>query len=312
MPDHPSLYDFPPFRPPNEAQSGLIRVTRGCPWNRCEFCAMYKQTKFEVKPVEEVKRDVLNARQIFGEVESLFLGDSDNLVHQDLPEIVSFIRQTFPEIKRITTYARAKTIIHRKMHYLRAVRSAGLNRLHLGLESGDAVTLKRLNKGVTPEEMVEAGRKAKKAGFEASFYVLSGAGGRDRWREHALKSAMVLNEIGPDFIRLRTLTIQRGTPLEEKQKKGDFIITPPLERLKEVELFIKSLNLENCFLASDHLTNYLWAGGAVFYRGVAGELGGDKEVMLRTLGQAIAFVEQTDLEIKDSNQLYQEGFLSNL
>lgn len=312
MLDHFSPYDFPPFRPPNEARSALIRVTRGCPWNRCEFCAMYKQVKFEVKPLADVKQDVLKARQIFGEAKSIFLGDSDNLVHKDLPEIVSFIRQKFPEARRMTSYARAKTIVRRKMEDLISIRRAGLDRLHIGLESGDAVVLERLAKGATPEEMVKAGQKAKEAGFEISFYVLSGAGGKDRWKEHALNSAKVLNEIGPDFIRLRTLTIQNGTPLKEKQKKGDFIVTPPLERLKEVELFIKSLDLERCFLASDHLTNYLWVGESVFYHGVAGELPGDKEAMLRAVARAINFLESTDLEIKDSNMLYEEGFLSNL
>lgn len=309
---HTSGYDFPPFRPPNEAESALIRITRGCPWNKCEFCSMYKLLKFEMKPLEEVKSDVKKARRIYREADSIFLGDSDNLVHKDFPEIVSCIRKTFPEARRITAYARAKTILRKKMEFLTAVRKAGLNRLHFGLESGDAVVLKNLCKGVTPGEMIEAGRKAKKAGFEVSFYVISGAGGQGRWKEHAINSARVLNKIEPDFIRLRTLTIQHGTPLKEKQKKGTFIITPPLERLKEVKLFIEKLGLKESYLASDHLTNYLWAGGSIIYRGVAGNLPKDKKEMLKTLSQAIEFVESTDLDVKDSNQLYEEGFLTAL
>ncbi len=198
------------------------------------------------------------------------------------------------------------------MEFLTSVRKAGLDRVHLGLESGDAVVLKRLCKGVTPGEMAEAGQKAKRAGFEISFYVLSGAGGKDRWREHASGSAAVLNKAGPDFIRLRTLTIQHGTPLREKLMKGDFVVTPPLERLKEVELFLESLALHDCFLASDHITNYLWADNAVIYRGTAGELPADKEAMLKKVRQAMAFIESTELEIKDSNQLYDEGFLTAL
>jgi radical SAM superfamily enzyme YgiQ (UPF0313 family) len=305
-------YDFPPFRPPNEARSVLIRLTRGCPWNKCEFCAMYKQVKFEIKPLEEVKSDVLKARQIYPAASSMFLGDSDNLVHNNLPEIMAFIREAFPEVERVTAYARAKTILRRKMDFLVAVRKAGLDRLHIGLESGDAVVLERLRKGVTPEEMIEAGRKAKEAGFDVSFYVLCGAGGKDRWREHAEGSARVLNKARPDFIRLRTLTIQNGTPLREKKDKGDFAVTPPLERLKEVELFIASLALKDCFLASDHLTNYLWAGDTVFYRGVAGELPGDKEAMLQAVRRAVEFIKSTALEIKDSNQLYEEGLITAL
>jgi len=273
---------------------------------------MYKQIKFEKKPLEEVKNDVEKARQLYKRAKSIFLGDSDNLVHKDLPEIVAFIKQTFPEIKRVTTYARVKTILRQKMEFLIAVRKAGLDRLHIGLESGDAVVLERLGKGVTPKDMIEAGLRAKKAGFEVSFYVICGAGGKERWKEHALNSARVLNQIRPDFIRLRTLTLQHGTPLREKLIKGEFSTIPPLERLKEVRLFLENLDLEDCYLASDHLTNYLWAGKDIFYRGVAGNLPHDKEEMLKTVQQAIEFIESTDLRIKDSNQWYEEGFISSL
>jgi radical SAM superfamily enzyme YgiQ (UPF0313 family) len=312
MHEYLSEYDFPPYRPPNEANSALIRITRGCPWNRCEFCFMYKNIKFQIKALEVVKKDVKKARQIYRAAQSIFLGDSDNLVHKELPEIVAFIRETFPDIRRVTAYARAKTILSRKMEFLTAVRKAGLDRLHIGLESGDPIVLERLCKGVTPEEMIEAGRKAKEADFEVNFYVISGAGGKKRWREHALNSAKVLNEIEPDFIRLRTLTIKQGTPLQEKLEKGEFFIATPLERLKEVQLFVKNLDLEGCFLASDHLTNFLWAGNAIFYRGVAGDLPDDKKTMLKTLRKALDFIESTELEIKDSNQLLKEGFIASL
>ncbi|MGD9345196.1 MAG: radical SAM protein [Candidatus Aminicenantes bacterium] len=305
-------YDFPPFRPPNEANSALIRITRGCPWNRCEFCAMYKQLKFQSKPLKEVKEDVERARQIYGVADTIFLGDSDNLVHKDLPVIVDYIRKVFPETRRITTYARAKTILHRKMDYLKAVRKAGLDRLHLGMESGDEIVLERLCKGAKPEEMSQAGKKAKAAGFEVSFYVLSGAGGKDRWREHAKNSAKVLNASQPDFIRLRTLTIQYKTPLDEKLRRGEFALTPPLERLEEVELFLETLDVKNCFLASDHLTNYLWAGNTIIYRGVAGTLPDDKERMLASVKASIDYIRTTDEEIKDSNCLYREGLISSL
>jgi radical SAM superfamily enzyme YgiQ (UPF0313 family) len=307
-----NMYDFPPYRPPNEAESALIRVTRGCPWNRCTFCFMYKHIKFETKSLREVKEDVDKARQIFRKAESIFLGDSDNLVHKELPEIVSYVREIFPEAERVTSYARAKTILRRKMDYLRAVRESGLDRLHIGLESGDALVLECLCKGARPEEIAEAGQKAKKAGFEVSFYLLCGAGGKERWKEHAINSAKVLNQAKPDFIRLRTLTLKHGTPLRQRLESGEFVITPPLERLKEVKLFIENLYLDKCYLASDHVTNYLWAGGTSIFRGVAGNLPEDKEEMLKILNQVIEFVRSTDLEIKDSNRLYEEGFLAAL
>jgi radical SAM superfamily enzyme YgiQ (UPF0313 family) len=312
MPENFFEYDNPPYRPPNEAMSAQIRVTRGCPWNRCEFCAMYKRTRFEVKPLEEVTQDIVKAGVIYRGASSVFLGDSDNLVRNDLAEIVALVRATFPEAERVTAYARAKTIVKRKMEFLRAVREAGLDRLHLGLESGDPVVLERLGKGATPEEMIEAGRKAREAGFEVSYYVLCGAGGADRWREHALGSARTLTEARPHFIRLRTLTVLEGSPLYMKMKRGEFAIPGPLERLMEVKLLLENLFLEGTYLASDHLTNYLWAGNDIIYRGISGDLPRDKEEMLAHVSRAIALVESTDLEVKDSNQLYQEGTLTTL
>jgi len=308
----PSTYDFPPFRPPNEANSALIRVTRGCPWNRCQFCSMYKHLKFESKPLAEVKEDVIDARKIFGAASTIFIGDSDNLVHKDLPEIVAFIREVFPEAGRVTTYARAKTILSRKMDFLKAARTAGLDRLHIGLESGDPIVLRRLCKGAGPEDMAEAGRRAKMAGFEVSFYVLSGAGGSGRWRDHAVNSARVLNKAGPDFIRLRTLTIQHGTPLDEKLSRGEFTLTAPLERLKETRLFVQTLEVRNCFLASDHLTNYLWTEDSILYRGISGSLPDEKERMTATITRAVTLIEEQGIEVKDANQLYRDGLISSL
>jgi radical SAM superfamily enzyme YgiQ (UPF0313 family) len=273
---------------------------------------MYKNQAFEQKSLEEIKQDVFSARNIYGKVKTIFLGDSDNLIHKDLPEIVAFIRKTFPEVQRITSYARAKTILRNKMSVLVATRKAGLDRLHLGLESGDPVILERLCKGATPEQMIRGGQKAKKAGFDISFYLLSGAGGKDRWKEHAIESARVLNLAKPDFIRLRTLTVQYGTPLDDKLKHGNFVLTPPLERLMEIELFLQTLELRDCRLASDHLTNYLWAGQAIIYRGIAGSLPDDKHGMIQSVRHAIKSVQASSLPVKDSNQLYKEGVLRGL
>lgn len=305
-------YDFPPYRPPNEAPSILIRVTRGCPWNKCAFCDMYKDRRFQKKPLEEVRRDVVKARELYGARETIFLGDSDNLLHRDLPEILRFIRETFPEARRVTCYARAKTLLRKEMSFLKACREAGLDRLHIGLESGDAAVLERFCKGATPEEMVGGGRKAKDAGFEISEYVLSGAGGPDGWKGHALASADVLNQISPDFIRLRTITVQRGTPLWRIMERGEFGLTPPLDRLREVEAFIEALEVEGCELHSDHMTNYLWADGHIVYFGVHGDLPGDKGAMLEVVRGAISFIEDCDLEVKDSNDLYREGKIVGL
>lgn len=306
-------YDFPPYRPPSEAGSILIRLTRGCHWNKCAFCDMYKRTKFEKKKIEEIKKDILQAREIYGNTrKTIFLGDSDVVVLKYLAEILEFIKEIFPEIERITSYSRGKTLAKKKIEDLKKIRKAGLTRIHSGLESGDPITLQNLNKGSTPEDMILGGKKAKEAGFELSEYLLVGSGGKKRWKEHAVESAKVLNEINPDFIRLRTLTVLMGKPLYEKLKSHDFEIVPPLEKLKEIKLFLETLEVENCLLASDHHTNYLYVNNSVIYRGIDGQLSHDKESMLEYLNDTMEFMESTEFDVLDSNNLYEKGLLVGL
>ena len=174
-------YDFPPFRPPSEANSLLLRVTRGCPWNRCTFCSMYKGMKFEIRPIEEVLGDIESARDLYGDrVRTVFIGDSNSLVVKTemLVKILNTLLSSFPHIERVTSYARARTIAKKPLEDLIKIRQAGLDRLHVGLETGDRDLLKEIEKGATPEEMVEAGIKAREAGFEYSLYVLLGLGAR--------------------------------------------------------------------------------------------------------------------------------------
>lgn len=305
-------YDFPPYRPPSEAASVLIRASRGCPWNKCQFCTMYKSLKFQPKPVDEVKQDIDKAAKIFKGANSVFIGDSDSLAMKRIDEIVKHIKRRFSDVERITSYARAKTLMRLGPEKLRGIREAGLTRVHVGLESGDAETLDLMQKGATPDEIATGGRAAIEAGLELCFYVLIGAGGRDRLKEHALGSAKVCNEVNPDFIRLRTLVVQRGSPLEERRNPGHYKPTSPTEKLEEVKLFIENLDVNDCELASDHFTNNLWLDGKVIYQGVYGNLPGDKQDMLDTLNDTIGFLSAVEGEVLDATILYDRGLISSL
>ena len=285
-------FESPPFRPPSEAYSLLIRVTRNCPWNRCEFCAMYKTEKFQLRDVEEIKRDIDFLRSIYeqakemawlkgyggdvryigsafgipwllqGEVKNVFIGDSDSLVMKPnfLIEVIRYIKEKFPSVQRITSYARARTILNKKIEDLKSIREAGLTRLHVGLESGDDFILNYVKKGVKSSEAVEAGLKAKEAGFELSEYVISGLGGEKRWMEHAQNTAEALNRINPHFIRIRTLVVLPFTPLYEKLEMGEFIEASPETVMKELRLLIETLNVSSEFL-TDHVSNYIDLNG---------------------------------------------------
>ncbi|MBN2362388.1 MAG: radical SAM protein, partial [Deltaproteobacteria bacterium] len=207
-----------PIRPPSEASSLLVRVSRNCPWNRCAFCPVYKGQRFSLRSAEEVLADLDAMREALGAgpvPRTAFLQDANPLLTRpdDLVRIVEGIRERFPEVERITAYARAHTLVHRGAGDLRRIREAGLDRLHVGLESGCDEVLALISKGATRGQQIEAGQRAKQAGFELSEYVMPGLGGSRLSAAHADDTASALVAIQPDFVRLRTTSAVPGTEL---------------------------------------------------------------------------------------------------
>lgn len=288
--------ELPPYRPPSEAHSTLVRVTRGCAWNRCTFCGMYKELGFEVRPRAEIEVDLRALARERPETRSVFLADSDALVHPEIVEIVAAARAAFPRAERITSYTRLHTLRQRPLERWRALREAGLTRLHVGLESGDDETLASVHKGTTSEAAIEAGRKALAADLHLCFYVLSGLGGEARSEAHARATARVVAAVRPHFVRLRTLVVLPGTPLAAAMESGAWQPVSPLARLRETELLIgeiaRALGAEpgprEVEIASDHFSNYVWVDGELAYGGVNGFLPSDAELLLAQLSGAIA------------------------
>jgi radical SAM superfamily enzyme YgiQ (UPF0313 family) len=281
-------YDFPPFRPPSEANSLLLRITRGCPWNRCTFCSMYKGMKFEIRNLEEILEDIELAKGLYGDrIGTVFIGDSNSLVAKTemLVNVLNALFTSFPHIQRVTSYARAKTIAKKPLEDLIKIRQAGLNRLHVGLETGDRELLQEIEKGATPEEMIEAGEKAKKAGFEYSLYVLLGIGGEEKWEQHARGTAEVLNQIDPHFIRVRTFIPQPNSPIYEAMVRGDFKSASPETILRETKLLLEKLRVTSQFL-SDHISNLL---------PLHGKLPEDKEKMIQMIEEALQGLKENGL-----------------
>lgn len=278
-------YEGTVYRPPSEANSLLIQATVGCPHNKCSFCSMYKGRKFKVRSVEDIKEDLLAARNYYGSyIESLFFPDGNTIIMKtdQLVEIFSYAKELFPPLKRITVYGSARFVNKKKLEDLQRLKEAGLTRIHTGMESGDDVTLERIHKGTTAAEIIEAGLKLKKVGIDTSEYYLVGIGGKERWREHALESARVLSEFSPDFIRLRTFVPVPHTPLYEEYQQGSFQLLSPHEALKEVGLLIANLHCEGSTVLSDHVSNY-W--------NINGRLPDDKEGMLAEINRALTVPE---------------------
>jgi radical SAM superfamily enzyme YgiQ (UPF0313 family) len=325
-----------PIRPPSEAYSLLIRVTRNCPWNQCTFCPVYKGTKFSRRLVEDVKKDidavfegVETIRKLADEegrvqrseiskltesidperspafvaafnwyfaggLESVFIQDANSLVIKpsEFVEILTHLKKRFPQIERITSYARSQTIARMKDEDLKSIKEAGLNRIHIGLESGSDEVLKMVKKGVTKKMHIEAGLKVKRAGIELSEYYMPGLGGKKLFQEHALETADALNRINPDFIRLRTLAIPPQAPLFEEWQSGRFEKCTELEVVREILLFLEHLEGITSVVKSDHILN--------LFADLEGVLPQDKERMMEIL--------RTFLSMETERQkLYQIG-----
>ena len=278
-------YEGPIYRPPSEADSLLIQATVGCPWNRCTFCMVYKKgPPYKVRPVRDICEDILEARNLYGKyVRTIFFpaGNTIAMPADGLSRICAFSKEQFPKLERITVYGSSRYIVKKTFKEMRLLRQSGLSRIHVGLESGDDEVLRRVKKGTTSEEQVEAGLMVKEAGIELSEYVILGLGGRDRTEEHALATAEALNSIEPDFIRLRTLVPKVNTLLLHQIMKGKFHLLGPHGILKETRLLIENLNC-NARLTSDHYTNYI---------NLEGRLPEDKGRLLREIDKALKLDE---------------------
>lgn len=325
--------DIGPIRPPNEGGAGslLLRITRNCHWNRCSFCPFYTGEEFGIRDTEEIKGDIDKVKKIGDMLEdeseklhnvpyhsrsivhgwlrsgarTVFLQDSDSLVmpSDKLIDILVYLKEMFPTIERITSYTRSDTLARKDPGELRDIREAGLTRLHVGLESGSDRVLELVNKGVTAGVHVEGGTKALEAGFQLSEYVIPGLGGREHWEDHALETARVLNLIDPDFIRMRPLVVNPFTELHQLRTSGEFTVTSPHERLREIRLMVEELNVSSA-LCFDHFLNG-WRGkngSPLFHTSFAGyRLPGDKELVLGLIEEGLQVDESMHLDMRKTN-----------
>lgn len=253
-------YEGPIYRPPSEADSLLIQATVGCPHNKCTFCMVYKNgPRFKIRTVAEIKEDLVTARNTYGDrVRTLFFpaGNTIAMPTDKLAAICRAARDIFPCLERITVYGSSQYIHRKGPEELKILAEAGLNRIHVGLESGDNTVLKRICKGTIRDQQIEAGQRVMASGMELSLYVILGIGGAERTREHALGTAEALNAIDPHFIRLRTFLPKINTPMLEDIREGRFRMLGPHGVLEETALLINHLNVSS-YIASDHYTNYI-------------------------------------------------------
>ena len=249
-------YELGPIRPVDEADSLLIRTTRGCPWNKCEFCVNYRSMRFSKRSVEDIKKDIAAAAEYFGghPFHSCFLQDGDSFIMktEELLEILAFLKQHFPTLKKVSSYGRSQTMIRKSPREIKAICEAGLNLLYCGMESGSDSVLKNIKKGVTSVDHIKAAGMAKEAGMELSQFIILGLGGTALWQEHAVETARVLNQINPDFIRVLTIGVKKGSGLEKQLREGKFELQTEKNLIEEQRLLIDSLDGVTSYYVNHH------------------------------------------------------------
>ena len=274
------------YRPPSEARSLIVQVTYGCSHNTCAFCSMYKEKQFRLRPMEEILEDFRMARQAYSVVRRIFLADGDALIRPaaDLERILESIAELFPECERVTCYASPSSIHKRTPEELLRLRERKLTMVYMGLESGCDQVLKKMRKGHTAADIVAAGQKINAAGIELSVTAISGLGGVELWREHAMDTAAALSAMKPAYIGLLTLMVEPGTPLYDWVRKGEFTLLDSRQVLEETALLIAQLDCEGAVFRMNHASNYLT---------LKGTLNEDKQALLQRIHSAMS--GRTDL-----------------
>lgn len=274
-------YEGDIYRPPSEAYSLLVQVTIGCAHNKCTFCTMFKDKQFRVRNIDEVIEDLNMARARYSHVRRMFLCDGDALclATDKIVRILDHINTNFPECERVTLYGSPMDVLRKTPEDLVLLREKGVSIIYIGVESGNDIVLERVCKGVDSAQLGEAIRKIEAAGIEASVTFISGLGGKELWREHALDCARLISETNPSYVGLLTLLSDPAAPLTQDVNSGKFELLTPEEVLAETALMMQHIDVQKkCVFRSNHASNYV---------SLKGTLPDDKNRMISQLKHAM-------------------------
>lgn len=282
-------WDTPVFRPPSEADSFILRVTRGCAHNSCTYCNMYRGVKFEKLSDEQIMRQIAMAYSVDRDgVRKVFLADGDALVlpTDRLLKILETLKKYFPNLERVASYSAPGDILRKSVEELTQLREAGLTLLYYGMESGDSQTLKDIRKGVNGEQSIEVGKRVRAAGMELSIMVILGIAGVEGSERHALATAHAINEIKPNYLSALCLMLYRGSELKAQFERGEFHPLPPYGLMEELKLMVEHMELpetEHMIFRSNHVSNYIR---------LAATLPKDKAQLLDDIEESIQYLKR--------------------
>jgi len=242
---------------------------------------MFKAKKFRVRDIKEVFEDFDMARKYYKRVERIFLADGDALVltNDKLVAVLDYIEKLFPECERVSIYGSPQDVLRKTHEELVELREKGIDMIYIGAESGSDKVLKDVRKGATRQEIIEAVKKIEKSGIKASVTFISGLGGKENWREHAIDSATMISEMEPSYVGVLTLMVEPKADLHKDIKSGKFELLSPEEVVVETALMMENINVKKpCVFRSNHASNYV---------ALRGDLPRDKEAMLKQLQNAL-------------------------
>ena len=289
---YPINYDEPLFRPPSEGNSLIIQVTLGCSWNKCAFCEMYTSKKFTVRNEIDIFEEIEAFAPYAQQIKKVFLADGDPLVLSTprLLRILEKLRNTFPNLRRISTYASPNNINNKTNKDLKSLKNAGLTLLYVGIESGDNEVLEAIQKGETFDSTVAGLNKAKKSGIDCSVMIIIGVGGKLFSKQHAVNSAKILNATQTKFASTLVLTAYKGVEHYKNRYKGNFVELSTSELFKEMRVFMECLALDETIFRSDHASNSLVLKGI---------LGRDKQKFMLQIDDAILHPNGENVRIRN-------------
>ncbi len=259
-------YEGSIYRPFSEANSYILQCTIGCSHNQCTFCGMYKDKRYRIRPLNEIKEDIAMAQAHYGDCEKVFLCDGDTIAidTEMLLDILQTLREAFPSLRHVGIYAGPQSTLSKSPDDLKALHAAGLDKAYLGVESGDDDLLKEIRKGAGYEDMLRAGRNLVEAGLNLTASVILGLAGRGKASQrHALATAKICDEIKPQYLAALTYTPVPGTALHRRVQSGEFEMLDPFETLEEMKILIENINMDNLKFVGVHVSNYLPVSGTL-------------------------------------------------
>lgn len=276
------------YRPPPEANSLLLQVTVGCAHNKCNYCTMYRDVKFKTEKIEQIEKDLAEAKALYGSVRRIFLvnGDAFVLSAKKLKIIAQKIIEYFPEIETITMYSAIRNIMSKSDEELKELRALRINDLWVGVETGNAEILESFNKGYSMDDTYEQLFRLNKAGIDYNCKLMLGTGGKGRAIEVARDTAKLINATKPKLVRVTALGFFEGTVITDRVKEGSFIPASELEVLREQQEMIRLIEAENTHFSSNHVINTVQ---------IAGMLPRDKQRLIDSIDGFIATTDESFL-----------------